>query len=367
MKKIFIAICLLLCCKISYAGVQTSSDNYDYPPIIVKLQKIIENNKDCKQKLEHLLENSGVPEWQNRSISEFVDFFDEWLTFDPTPTAVKTYVNDIYTLFAAPGGREVLGSEPLIDWLRLFMIARGCYLDSPQSCSTLDEWIKDPEIEINQYKIPDCGFKSFNDFFTRQINRFERPVCISKNVIDMPADGYVWRIPESNICFPSFNLKNDKINIKELFGFNPIYKKFIAGSAVIVFLQATDYHHFWSPVTGRIIAEGQLSGFYVAGGNPVSNTNHRRAFYVFKTPKLGYIGMGIIGMYDISSIQLIKNIGDTVKVGEELGHFAYGGSEIILLFQYGKVDLSDVPLSPFSTKKVGEKIGSGIIIPDSPI
>ena len=46
----------------------------------------------------------------------------------------------------------------------------------------------------------------------------------------------------------------------------------------------------------------------------------------------GYVGMVVIGMYDISSINLIKKIGDEVKAGEEIGNFAYGGSEIILFF-----------------------------------
>ena len=55
----------------------------------------------------------------------------------------------------------------------------------------------------------------------------------------------------------------------------------------------------------------------------------------FKT-NFGYVGMVMIGMYDISSIKLLGKVNDLVDIGEELGNFAYGGSEIILFIQKGK-------------------------------
>ncbi len=323
---------------------------------ITKLKNLVNTNPKLKQDLQNLLNNATSKEWQGKNLNDFYGFFAGWLAFNEIPSTAQSYPLAIYALFAEQNGREVLGKEPMLDWLREFMIARGMYLDSRLSTSMLGFWTSDPDVHITDYIIPIGGFKSFNEFFTRQIKRSVRPVNQTPNGITMPADGYVW-LASSNIGKnQSFLLKNDNLDIATLLGRDPLYSKFIGGSAVIVYLRATDYHHFWSPVAGQIVAEKQLAGFYVADGDPTAAMDHRRAYFIIKTPHMGYVAMGIIGMYDVSSIYLDKNVGDTVKVGDELGHFAYGGSEIILLFQKNQVTLN-VPTQPNTTKKVGELIG----------
>ncbi len=323
---------------------------------ITKLKNLVNSNPELKQDLQNLLANATSKEWKGKSLNDFYSFFASWLTFNEIPNTAQLYSLTIYDLLAEKNGREVLGKEPMLDWLREFMIARGMYLDSKLSTILLNFWTSDPNIHITDYVIPLGGFTSFNDFFTRQIKRSVRPVDQTPNDITMPADGYVW-LASSNIGKnKTFLLKNDNLDIATLLGRDPLYSKFIGGSAVIIYLRATDYHHFWSPVTGQIVAENQLAGFYVASGNPTAAMDHRRAYFIIKTPHMGYVAMGIIGMYDVSSIYLDKNVGDNVKVGDELGHFAYGGSEIILLFQKNQVNLN-VPTQPNTTKKVGELIG----------
>ena len=354
-KAFFMFVAVLFMSIIAVAQ-PTKVQTVPWGNTITKLKILVNTNPELKQDLQHLLKNATSKEWNGKNLNDFYGFFAGWLTFNEIPNTAQLYSLAIYDLFAEKNGREVLGKEPMLDWLREFMIARGMYLDSKLSTSGLGFWTSDPNIHILDYVIPLGGFKSFNDFFTRQIRRSVRPVDQTPNGITMPADGYVW-LASSNIDKnQTFRLKNDNLDIATLLGGDPLYTKFIGGSAVIVYLRATDYHHFWSPVTGQIVAENQLAGFYVADGSPTAAMDHRRAYFIIKTPHMGYVAMGIIGMYDISSINLIKNVGDNVKVGDELGHFAYGGSEIILLFQKGQVTLN-VPTQPNTTKKVGELIG----------
>ncbi len=46
-------------------------------------------------------------------------------------------------------------------------------------------------------------------------------------------------------------------------GGDPLAKKFDKGVSITCSLMITDYHHFHSPVSGKIVAENQLDGLYL--------------------------------------------------------------------------------------------------------
>jgi len=328
-------------------------------PVIIELRELIKNDSSFRSDLINLLNNTQSTYWKGKNINDFIDFFAEWEVFNVEPLNVQQYITPIYDLYNSQEGNEFFTKNRIIkEWLVHFMQARGKYMDSSESLETLNTWLSDPDIDISQYIIPDNGFTSFNNFFTREIKRELRPVNSELNAIVTPADGYVWLADNNVTEEDSYLLKNDNLSVKELLGENPIYKKFLGGQSVIVYLQATDYHHFWSPVDGKIIEKKQLAGLYIADGNPYNVMNHRRAYYIFESENLGYIGLVVIGMYDISSIYLKKEKDDFVKKGTELGNFAYGGSEIIMFFQKDKADFSQLSPTPVSIMRVGEKIGT---------
>jgi hypothetical protein len=62
--------------------------------------------------------------------------------------------------------------------------------------------------------------------------------------------------------------------------------------------------------------------------------------------------------YDISSIVLNVEVGQNVTKGEELGHFQYGGSEIITLFEHGVFTADpDLRIKYETQRKVGQRQG----------
>lgn len=219
----------------------------------------------------------------------------------------------------------------------------------------------------SEYEVPSGGFTTFNSFFTRQVKPEARPVSRNSYEIASPADGYIW-IESTNVSATSdFNLKADTLAPEELLGFNTAFvDNYIQeGMAVINFLAATDYHHFWAPVDGTVVAAGQLGGLYVANGDPCCVGDHRRAYVLLSTQSFGTIAMIFIGMYDISSIVLnstTTQVGAAVHKGDELGHFQYGGSEIITLFQSNLVEADpDVYRGgtggSLATRKAGQRYG----------
>jgi len=69
---------------------------------------------------------------------------------------------------------------------------------------------------------------------------------------------------------------------------------------------------------------------------------YHRGYFIIETEKYGHVGMIPVGLDDISSVNFVakyKNVNKdnpvTVKKGERLGNFAYGGSLVILLFEEG--------------------------------
>ena len=56
-----------------------------------------------------------------------------------------------------------------------------------------------------------------------------------------------------------------------------------------------------------------------------------------KNDELGYISVLLIGMAQISSVQLHNKPGDWLKKSDEIAHFGFGGSDIVIVFQAGAV------------------------------
>ena len=67
--------------------------------------------------------------------------------------------------------------------------------------------------------------------------------------------------------------------------------------------------------------------------------------------------MVCVGMFTTSSIEFSRAAGEVMAKGEELGHFAYGGSAIILLFEPDRAEIT-LPLDQHPVKvRMGQQIG----------
>jgi phosphatidylserine decarboxylase len=55
---------------------------------------------------------------------------------------------------------------------------------------------------------------------------------------------------------------------------------------------------------------------------------------------IGMVAVLPIGMAQVSSVNLTPDLGANLRKGEEFGYFAFGGSDIITLFESNKVALT---------------------------
>ena len=139
-------------------------------------------------------------------------------------------------------------------------------------------------------------------------------------------------------------------------------KHFVGGNAMSCVLMPNNYHRYHSPVNGKIVESMEVKGIYngITDGEYLFNTfnvgesttdfsifeDFHRAYFIFETKQFGYVAMVPVGLNTISRIKpsliadqssMVPPGSKPVKInkGVELGHFEYGGSLNVLIFQKG--------------------------------
>lgn len=381
----------LLLCLLSLCGgvAAAESECQRLRHVIGELQELINESTELRLSLNYTV--ASAPEQWSRSYGHDLDglsrFFQEWLCASVypdgndavssvrtasafphvhLPTNATSFVSPIWALSTSSDDAVFFRDAMLIEWLGKFVAARGKFMDSAES------WTRDVEaawrarVNFTDYIVPHRGYNSFNEFFTREIRASLRPVAARAQVVSAAADGYLW-MEDANISLSSnWNLKADSFGLQKLLGYDPSLTNFIGGIAVANFLAAPDYHHCWFPVSGVIVAAGQLGGFYLGTDDDRSShhmADHRRAYVVVDTGSLfGHVGIVMVGLYDISGIVFADSVhvGRRVSKGERIGHFAYGGSEVLMLFEKGRIQLDeDVGrFAHMTTRQVGQQFAT---------
>ncbi len=64
-----------------------------------------------------------------------------------------------------------------------------------------------------------------------------------------------------------------------------------------------------------------------------------RGLIIIESP-VGLVAVLPIGMAQVSSVNLTAQVGATLAKGEEFGYFAFGGSDIVVMFEKDKVKIT---------------------------
>ena len=168
----------------------------------------------------------------------------------------------------------------------------------------------------------------------------------------------------------TFRLKPGEapLDIAAILGNQSLAPAFVGGVAIACGLKPWFYHHFHSPVCGKIVYAREMGGLYYGTTTDAENyEERRRAVLVIDTHNLGLVAVVAVGYATVSSVHLRVKKGDVVSKGEELGNFAYGGSKVALFFQdmnlsnssaIGHVDFAGSPVGKMAEIRVGEWIAS---------
>jgi len=283
--------------------------------------------------------------------------------------------------------------EPFAKWLTTFNKSWAEYLD------TEDSWneehyqlaLNDPNFGLQQgwYEDP-SNWKTFNQFFARYLKSPDmRPIAspeedsIVVSFADSEPQG-VWAIDsisnlvtKEGVPVKSATLKS----ISKLIGDDSAYKDaFASGTFTHSFLNVNDYHRYHFPMGGTVKEVRIIEGINPTGGhlwwdgennryafNPAAKTGWQsvetRGCVILETDDYGLVALLPIGMGVVGSVNFEANIapGTQVKKGDMLGHFAFGGSDFIMIFQDGVNFTLDAPMQEggngYKHILMGERLG----------
>jgi len=234
-------------------------------------------------------------------------------------------------------------------------------------------------VNMNEAQEPDINaYKSFNEFFTRELKPGVRPLSTERNAIVCPADGAVSQsgdITDGQI----FQAKGKSFTATDLLGGDAERAEpFNNGIFTTIYLAPKDYHRLHMPLTGTlremVHIPGRLFSVNAATVNSVPGlfARNERVAAIFDTDS-GPMALILVGAIFVSSVETVWHgvvtppsissvqnwqYGDdalTLKIGEEMGRFNMG-STVIVLFGKDKAEW-DAEFKTEKTVKLGELIG----------
>ena len=332
--------------------------------VVKKLQDLLKSNAALKNAVNSSLLHADEP--GIKSLEDFYQYLNDILTHIPTEEALMPSVRKFYFVLGKSPD-DILKKDPAFNaWINEFVIARGNFLDSIESIETLDSFINNPEYKVEDYIKGPSGWLTYNQFLARQLKPGKRPVAerCNDSVIVSPADcTYMgaWEIADDS----TITVKGETYAVKELLKGSNYKDSFNKGIFSHGFLAITDYHRFHLPVSGvvkevkKIAATTWVTEEKKRDGS-LENTDdvgfqftHTRAHMIIESP-IGLVAVIPVGMGHISSVIITAEEGTTLVKGDEFGYFAFGGSDMIMLFEK-PVTLSAKTGTHY---KQGEQIGT---------
>ncbi|WP_392559521.1 archaetidylserine decarboxylase [Orbus mooreae] len=223
-------------------------------------------------------------------------------------------------------------------------------------------------------------YKTFNDFFARELQEDARPIDESDNSIVMPADGVISQFGtiKDNVLLQA---KGHIYSLESLVACHPEMIQFFKnGSYVTTYLAPSNYHRFHTPFNGTlkemIYVPGALFSVNKATTENIPNifARNERVICLFETD-IGPVAQILVGATIVGSIEtkwegvitpprdgVMKRWtyqGDVqLEKGEDMGCFKLG-STVITLFGANSIEFID-SLKEGHVARVGQKMAERI-------
>jgi len=331
---------------------------------VANLANLLLNRSELRDALTQSLQNANRP--GIKTIDDFFNFLQDILTHTPTEKELMPSVREFYYLISHSPDNILRKDKDFNSWILQFVNSRGEFLDTPESAVFIKTFLENPEYKAGDYIKGPSGWQTFNQFLARQMKPGRRPVeapCDNYIVVS-PVDGEYkgqWPIEKDS----TITVKGQTYSIKNLIAGSAYREKFRKGLFTHIFLSITDYHRYHLPV-GGVVREVR----HIPGGTWVNEQEkedgsleniddvgfqfaHTRACVIIESI-IGFVAIIPVGMGHISSTIINAEEGTTLRKGEEFGFFAFGGSDIIMLFEANRVEIT----AKVNTQvKQGERIG----------
>jgi phosphatidylserine decarboxylase len=359
---------------------------------------------DTKERIRY---QDGNIVWIENFDSLF-DMMNEIISTSPSFNAtmmVGTPMNALLALsMATEAGSALFHDENFNLQLRKVLNAWNQYLKSRDSLDKLDidnpekegSWISQAAWEAGVWddmqhdrKKIGYGFNSWNDFFIRKFVNGARPFLGDpKTNINIGCETTPWQFEPCTNFETDFWVKEVNYSLVDLFAGQARWARLFDGGPVYQgFLSATYYHRWNAPIDGTLVRSWVQPGTYFAqrpGQGEVPGTwegtesqaylGHvaTRAIFILKHQKCGYVALICIGMVEVSTCHIKPEFtvgeGDMpihITRGTEIGHFEFGGSTHMMLFQKDKVDLEPWAIHALEHRGDKSPIPMGTVIAKS--
>lgn len=237
------------------------------------------------------------------------------------------------------GGRIALATMVKRAW---FSHWYGWRMDRASSAEKVQPFVEEYELDPAEFRLPVSEFKSFNEFFYRQLKPEARPIDPESESVVFPADGRHLCIPDISRSEGLF-VKGETFRLPELLGDSQLAKRYASGSLVLSRLCPVDYHRFHFPVAGTP-SESQLLNGPLFSVNPIALaqniqilSKNKRCLTRLQTEHFGEVLLLEIGATCVGGICQTYSENTDVLKGSEKGYFKFGGSSIMTIFEPGRV------------------------------
>ena len=216
------------------------------------------------------------------------------------------------------------------------------------------------QIQLNEYSRKNINeYKSFNDFFTRELNLNNRPIDESNQSIISPVDGTVAQFGSIKLG-KLMQVKGINYRLDEFLNHQEhLTKMFDNGFFISIYLAPYNYHRVHLPYEGTLVGAEMISGkthrvdqkslktiknLYVENQRLISN---------FESNILNF-SLVMVAALNVSSMSITsKNQGKkTYGKAEEYGRFNLGSTVVILFPESSQLSWS-------SSIKAGQKVKFG--------
>lgn len=238
--------------------------------------------------------------------------------------------------------------EPLVaEWLVAYNTAWGKWLRSEESwnegCYELAKTDARFELTTGKYEEP-TNWHCWNDFFCRRLAKGRTFVgqAIAEGIV-APSEGDLYDGPIKTM--------DDSYPWKDLLGDSPYREQMKNKKAVHLSLDMYHYHRLHAPCDGKIVDLRIIPGMHVDGGEIIwdqaqnryryahQNNNQfqaleTRGVMVIDRSGIGVVTVVAVGVAQVSSVNWNAGIeiGKEIKQGEEIGWFACGGSDVVVMW-----------------------------------
>ncbi|KAF2212153.1 hypothetical protein CERZMDRAFT_41164 [Cercospora zeae-maydis SCOH1-5] len=211
------------------------------------------------------------------------------------------------------------------------------------------------------------GYKSWDDFFTRQFREEVRPVASPEddNVVANACESKVFNVARNAKLRDHFWIKGQPYSVRDMLANDPLAENFAGGTVYQAFLSALSYHRWHAPVSGTVkrafVQDGTYfseplfegvgepgtteinpEGISVGQGYLTALATRAIIFIEADNPAIGLMAFIGVGMDEVSTCEITVKEGEHIKKGQQTGMFHFGGSSHVLLFRK-HVKVEDFP------------------------